>query len=265
MADDRPNFDSGGALDAYLDGQLSEPMRSRFEEQLSRDPSLRAQVDRQQQIDQSLRRVFATSGSAEAILANLITHAPHAGNGRARQLHERSATSRTPFVRKPLMIAAAIVFLVCGPFAIYFAWESFSESSPTPLVVSAKNVQALDVAYHAEVKNGFVCDWECKTQSEFASYFASGFNQPLMMKDVPAGVASIGLKYTGGITPYTIAYMAKVNDQPVMVFADKAKHDAGQKLTDPKLKIFERKIGKLVLYEVTPLNEPKLLDLFYQP
>ena len=267
MPDDRPNFDDrdprADSLDAYLDGQMTDPMRARFEDQIAHDPSLRAQVDRQHEIDQSLRRLFTTTGSAEAILANVMAQPAHAGNGRAYHKQPTTHKRHTGLVRKPLAIAAAIVFLVCGPMALYFAWENFSR--PTPVVVNPKPVQPLDVAYRAEVKSGFNCDWECKTQSEFAAYFATGFGQPLMMQDVPAGVASIGLKYAGGITPYTISYMAKVNGQPVMVFADKADADSGQKLTDPKLHIFQRQVGDLVLYEVTPLNEPKLLALFYQP
>jgi hypothetical protein len=30
-------------------------------------------------------------------------------------------------------------------------------------------------------------------------------------------------------------------------------------------RVLQRKIGDLVLSEVTPLNEPKLLDLLYKP
>lgn len=263
MADERPQ---AGELELYLDGQMTGEMRMRFEEQLSRDPALRGQIAQQRMIDESLKRRFAvTGGGAEAVLARLIAQ-PHAGNGRAG--HKPQTTHDTPsrrLVRPRLAIAAAIVFLICGPVALYFAWDTFREATAPTIAVNPKTVQPLDLVYQQQVRDGFNCDWACKSQSEFGAYFAAGFGEPLMMKDPPPQVLSIGLKYAGGITPYTLSYMAKVNDQPVMVFADKAQADKGQKLSDPTLHIFKRTIGSLVLYEVTPFSEPKLLDLFYKP
>jgi hypothetical protein len=265
MADQLPQF---GELEQYLDGQMSAEMRARFEDLIARDPSLREQIAQQRAIDDSLKRTFAVTGGAEAILAKLMTTtAPHTGNGRAH--HEPQTTDNKPPTRRlispRLAIAATIVFLICGPFAIYFAWDSYREATAPTIVVNPKKVQPLDTLYQQEVRDGFNCDWQCKSQSEFGAYFASTFGEPLVMKDPPKEVAPVGLKYAGGITPNTISYMAKVNDQPVMVFADKAAADQEQKLSDATLHIFKRTIGPLVLYEVTPLSEPKLLDLFYKP
>jgi hypothetical protein len=265
MADQRPQF---GELESYLDGQLTGEMRARFEDEIARDPSLRAEIARQRTIDESLNRAFAVTGSAESILGSLIATSPaaHAGNGRAHATQpaaQRAAGAR--WIRPRLAIAAAIVFLVCGPVALYFAWDSFREATAPTIVVNPKKVQPLDTLYKQEVKDGFNCDWQCKTNNEFGAYFASTFGEPLMMKDPPQQVAPVGLKYAGGITPNTISYMARVNDQPVMVFTDKQVADKGQALSDPNLHIFKRTIGPLVLYEVTPLDEPKLLDLFYKP
>jgi hypothetical protein len=263
MPDDRINLES---LELYLDGQMTEPMRAQFEDQIARDPLLRSLVDAQRDIDRSLRRAFAVTGSGEAVLAQLIRPV-HAGNGQAihdaRPVTPHRQASR--LVRPRLAIAAAIVFLVCGPFALYFAWDAMHQPTYQPIVAHAQPVRALDVAYHQEVEDGFNCDWQCKQNTEFAAYYAAGFGQPLMLKDPPGEILSIGLKYTGGITPNTLSYMAKVNDRPVMVFADKTDADPGQSLSDPNLHLFKRTIGPIVLYEVTPLNEPKLLNLFYRP
>ncbi|CAN5561015.1 hypothetical protein BH09PLA1_BH09PLA1_00820 [soil metagenome] len=261
-----PPFGASGSIDAYLDGQLTGETRERFEAQLDRDPALRDAVAMQRQIDELLKRVFVV-GSVDGADATLARLQPGSSNGQLHdarlELPESALSQRRKFVRMPLAIAAAIVFLICGPFVVWNAWEYFQQPKVT---LVPRTVKPLDVAYRAEVDSGFHCDWECKSQSEFAAYFATGFGQPLQMKDPPAEVASIGLKYTGGITPYTISYMAKVNGQPVMVFADKLDSDPGQVLANAKgLHIFKRTIGSLVLYEVSPLKEPKLLDLFYQP
>lgn len=271
MADDAPQFEPRDSIDAYLDDQMPLEMRSRFEEQLAREAGLRDAVARQREIDQSLKRLFvpAAGAGADAILARL--NPSHAANKLENgQVHDSRPTTHDSrlsqprkFVRMPLAIAAALVFLICGPFAIWNVWESMHQPKA---IYEPKPVRPLDVAYRAEVDSGFNCDWECKTQSEFGAYFAARFGQPLQMKDVPGEVHSIGLKYTGGITPYTISYMAKVKGQPVMVFTDKIDADHGQSLADAKgLHIYKRTIGPLVLYEVSPLDKPTLLDLFYTP
>jgi hypothetical protein len=163
-----------------------------------------------------------------------------------------------------LLVAAAIAFLVCGPVALYFAWEKFNE--PKAMVYGPKPVQPLDVAYRAEVKSGFKCDWECKTDSEFAMTFTAQLGQPLLMKALPAQVSSLGLSYVGGISPRSIGYLAKVEGKPVMVFVDQTHADGGQALSSPEgLHLFKREVGSLVLYEVTPLEKSHLLDLFYVP
>jgi hypothetical protein len=263
MSEHRPELE---ALEQYLDGDMPEAVRARIEQQLARDPNLRAQIERQARIDQSLRRTFSVTGNADAILAGLIVQ-PHSGNGRAHSEHRATSNTRpaSGLIRKPLAVAAAVVFILCGPFAIYFAWDSFQHEAMPALVVHPKVEAPLDKLYRREVAEGFKCEWDCKSAGEFGAYFAASFGEPLMMRDLPQNVVGVGLKYVGGLTPNTITYMARVNDQPVLVFADKLAADKAQKLKDPKLKIFQRKIGELVLYEVTPLNEPKLLDLFYKP
>jgi hypothetical protein len=259
---DPPNFDPRQSIDAYCDDQMPADMRARFEEQIVHEPALRDAIARQREIDQSLKRMFtpALGAGADAILAQLTPqHA--ASNGKVH--YAQQPVSRRKFVRMPLAIAAALVFLLCGPFAIWNTWETFHQPKS---IGDPKPVRPLDVAYREEVKNGFNCDWECKSQSEFGAYFAAGFSQPLVMKDPPAEIVPVGLKYTGGITPNTLTYMAKVQGQPVMVFTDKIESDSGQTLANPKgLHIYKRTIGPLVLYEVSPLDHSTLLDLFYTP
>ena len=279
MAELSPNNFDGDPIDAYVDDQMPRETRLRFEEQLAREPALRDAVARQREIDQSLKRMFVPAAGAgvgagagagaEAILSQLNQQlVVPAANGKVphaqsvpRNLQHPSARR---FVRMPLAIAAALVFLVCGPFAIWNAWETFHQ--PKPAVYDVKPVRPLDIAYREEVDKGFKCDWECDSRDEFGAYFAARFGQPLVMQDVPAGIANIGLKFTGGITPDTLSYMAKVNGQPVMVFTDKIEADHGQSLSDAKgLHLHKRTVGPLVLYEVSPLDKPTLLDLFYMP
>jgi len=60
--------------------------------------------------------------------------------------------------------------------------------------------------------------------------------------------------------------LGTVNGKSVLVVVDQVTNDAKVQMKQPQdLKLFRRKIGSLMLYEITPLNEPKLLDMFYQP
>src|SRR5947209_4652953 len=88
-------------LDAYLDGQLDVEMRVEFEAKLQRDPTLRAQVEQQRAIDSSLQRSFIAPPISPALLSRL-THAVHAGNGKAAHPDRgmRISDARPPRVRR---------------------------------------------------------------------------------------------------------------------------------------------------------------------
>jgi len=76
----------------------------------------------------------------------------------------------------------------------------------------------------------------------------------------------LGLSYTGGVTRDSMGMLGTVNGKPVLVVVDRAGEDAKTQMKHPDgLNLYRRKIGSLMLYEVTPLDEAKLLDMFYQP
>ena len=78
-------------------------------------------------------------------------------------------------------------------------------------------------------------------------------------------IAEKGDNARNGVSEKTLGFLARVQDKPVIVFADRAERDSAQQLSDPQLHLFKRQVGPIVLYEVSPLDKPKLLDLFYQP
>jgi hypothetical protein len=87
-----------------------------------------------------------------------------------------------------------------------------------------------------------------------------------MIHDAPAGAAMLGLSYTGGVTPSSMGMLGTANGKSVLVVVDQVSNDAKAQMKQPgDLKLFKRKIGSLMLYEITPLEEPKLLEMFYQP
>ena len=56
--------------------------------------------------------------------------------------------------------------------------------------------------------------------------------------------------------------LARVDGVPVMVFVDRTSADTDPKLDQGRvgLHLFRKELGSLVLYEVTPLGEPRVMD-----
>ena len=76
----------------------------------------------------------------------------------------------------------------------------------------------------------------------------------------------MGLAYRFTISRYTICLLSTVNDEPVVILIDRVEAGARPSLSQTSdLRLFEKRVGRLVLYEVTPWQEPSLLDLFYDP
>ncbi|MHC4428114.1 MAG: hypothetical protein ACYS0D_05860, partial [Planctomycetota bacterium] len=68
------------------------------------------------------------------------------------------------------------------------------------------------------------------------------------------------------LSPKTVYLLGRARGQPVMVFVDRVEQDRPS--TPPPetpLRRWRKRIGKLVLYEVSPLEEPVFLNLFYDP
>ena len=61
--------------------------------------------------------------------------------------------------------------------------------------------------------------------------------------------------------------MARVHGQPVIVFVDRIRAEREQQQLPPnsELHLYRREVGKLVLYELSPLDRPYVLDSFYIP
>jgi len=265
-------------LDLYVDEQLHGEQRVAFEAQLAREPALNAEYHRQRAIDASLRRSFpspAIDGHADRILKRAIAQLPPAEHNGHSSLDRAAAIvspttrvakgkpHREPVVRRWMAVAALITLFIGLPSA-YWLWRDTLFPAPSPY--ASTKAEPLDQLYREQVAKGFRPDWVCRDQQEFASYFAGRLGQPLKIHDAPAGAAMLGLSYTGGVTPTSMGMLGTVNGKSVLVVVDQVTNDAKVQMKQPQdLKLFSRKIGSLMLYEITPLTEPKLLDMFYQP
>lgn len=240
-------------LDAYLDGLLTPTERAAFEQELAQNAAMRAALDRQHRIDEALRALYAAPAAA-AVLSG-VTRQARAGAG-----HRPVAV--TPGARRWLAVAASVgIIIVSG-------WVSWPYLQPTQKHDPYAHTRPRTVTqyYHEAVAAGMKPDWLCKTEEEFRTAFERRLQSDLTLATLPEGIKVVGLAYRNVITPKTVCVLGEVHGHPVIVFVDRAAADtAPQPERECGLRMFRRDLGDLVLYEMTPLEQPFLLEHFRQP
>ncbi len=240
----------GDLLDAYADGLMTGEQRETVEQALLARPQLERQLHHQRAIDDALRRRLTPPPADElqAVLEQAGTAAPGPAWAPWRLMARR------------LAVAAALAAGVFG------AWQIWSFMQPRPPGYQEMPWRSLAAIYQDEITSGFEPDWVCKDDREFSDTFFDLYRQRLLLEPLPEGVAALGLAYGNSISQRTTYLLAEAENQPIVVFIDRAERDAGQSIeSDTGLHLFERRVGDLILYELSPFAEPRLLDSFYDP
>ena len=106
----------------------------------------------------------------------------------------------------------------------------------------------------------------CETEQQFADAYGQQLDEPLALDELPDGVEAVGLSYVNTLSSKTVALLARVDGQQVIVFADLLKRDSKPKLpADSELHLHRRELGSLVLYELSPLPEMRVAPLLRRP
>src|SRR5262249_236432 len=152
-------------------------------------------------------------------------------------------------------VAATAAALIWG----LVAWRYFAAGNKTP---DYDPNRPLDTIYAAQVADDFKPKWVCEDPHEFASTFKERQGQGLLLPPMPHATKMAGLTYCAGVSRYTTTMLARVNGKPVMVFVDRADADThpAQPPASTKLHLFRKELGPLVLYELTPLDHPAVMD-----
>ncbi len=259
-----PSRDIQEQLDRYLDGLLEGEERSAFEQRMAGDAGLREQVQAQSAIDVSLRRIFAppSNGRLRPIFA-VLPGADAEADGPAASDGDTAAdpaSGRTAARRRTWRIVAAplgIAALLIAGVLIY------QYSLPAPVEpVSGLRRQTFGEVYEQTLASGFKPQYVCEDDQDFAVSFYLRLQQGLHV-DRPEHINWVGVSRaeTKIITTRTHYILVRVNGTPVLVFVDILEQDNDKaNKVPPDLHVFRRAMDNLVLYEVTPLDSPKVLE-----
>ena len=254
--------DQDDSVDRFLDHLMPPAERVGFERRLAAEPGLMAEAQRQREVDAALRG-YAQAPSPSVVLEAIRRHieASHRTPGAEAQAAPTPRLRSIPAWRR-LAVAAVLVLGVVGAWQIYHAFTAARGTyDPGPH-------RTLLQAYQATVDNGFHSNWTCRDDAEFALTFFDQFGQMLSMNPpLPAQTLALGLEYFDILSHKTIGMLARVNEQPVMIFIDRLENDdqSAVQSVEAGKHIFRRELGDLVLYEVTPLDHPGLVNHLRQP
>jgi hypothetical protein len=237
-------------LDPYLDGQLPPDERDAIAREIAASRDLQGDVELQSQIDEALRKSFAPPAIPGELLMKL----------RAAAKVQPAAKSRPRSWRMVAAITAAAA-LVWG----YLGWQFFGPGPEQPDYNPRKPLASI---YATTVAEGFKPRWVCKDDAEFIKTFKDHYGQGLVLAtaDMPMGTKMEGLTYVGGMSRYTTTMLARVDDKPVMVFVDRADCDYRPPAScgSSGLHLFTKQVGSLMLYELTPLDKPRVMEFLHQ-
>ena len=262
-------------LESYLDGLLSGEALVAFKRRLNEDEQLQAALKQQRRINLALRHRLGPPAMTQEWFSKIELNG-HAKDGPDLPsiVHTQSAAAssadapqsrRLRFPVRRYAIAASILLAIGGAWLAWTLVISGSGQSAELPIAKGPPRLAFDKYYQRKVNDGFKPAWVCSNDEEFKASFRDRFGQAMLIGKLPDNVTMAGLDYNTCLSAQTLSVVMKVNDQGVVVIVDHVDRDKGAPTLPAPLKVFRREMGKLVLYEVTPLESPGTLDHFYDP
>jgi hypothetical protein len=241
-------------LDAYLDGTMPPEQRRAFEARLGADAELRRAVEQQRKIDQSIRRLMMSPAKCSTAIQSAA-----APSHTMRTGPDGVAGVVRPSLLKRFAVAALLMLAVLS--ALWAAW------SVLPLQRNPHELPQLTAAQYYDKKvRRFEPYWVCKSDQQFTDTFRGRFGQALLITAMPANISSKGIDYCHTISPKTLAVLMTADDQKIIVLVDDAGANADRTIRPRAgLHVHTRTVGKLKLTEISPIDQPRTLELFFDP
>lgn len=247
-------------LEQFFDGTLPEELKRDVQDAARADADLRDELVRQARVDRALRRVFPIPSDDR--VAEILA---------AAQAAPRDAASRPPvklnwFMRLSGVARAAAITLVVGGVGTgaYLYYVASQQVVIRPMEMP--KLIPLAAAFEGKVAGGFKHDFECKNDLEFAAATWRQTDQQMVLPaELPADVKLLGWARVRCMSYSTLMLLTRIDDQNVAVFMDR-KGNADKAGAPPTgMKLHRRDFGTAVLFEMSPFDQPRLLDKFVDP
>lgn len=248
-------------IDQFVDGSLPPEDAAALSQQSQRDAALRDELIRQARVELSLRRLFPLpDGNRADEILKLAARRHAAGDG-------ATLRRRGLFFSLPRYAQAACVLVAAGiaGTAGYYAYVGSQ-----PVVVLAPEppkLRPLLAAYEDRVASGFKHDFQCANELEFAASVWRKTDQALLLpSDLPSDVKLLGWARCPCMSVGTLMLLTRVEGRDVALFFDhQGNADRAGAISDPALHLHRRDFGPAVIYELSPFDKPRVLELLYDP
>lgn len=241
-------------VDGYLSGTLQGEELAAFERDLASDPSLAEAVETQSRMDDSIRRLYVAPAAPD--LSSLLRENDAASLRVAGRIGTRDRWMR-------LALAALILLTVGVGISQWSNWFN-----PPGTVIPPGTM------YTRLVTTGWQPAVVCKTDAEFIALVRKQLGQGLSAAASPA-VQMVGWGYKNNyagspLSDDTMMLLTDVDGEHVLVLIDRVQNRRNLKIPKDapefgRLNIFKRRIGDLIIYEITPKKSESVLPLLSNP
>ena len=256
------NADSGRyELDLYIDGLLDAERRAAFERRLFADPELAAELERQRSLDERLVAAFSVPEDPAAIVRDALA------GGRTRHAGGR-VLSFTRFA----VAASVLAALGLGLWGLGFFDQvttntgvdvtgELAKGAGRGVAEDGMSCGAFGGLYAelAEESRQFVA--ACVSPQDLGLLCKDKYGQELIV-DATDEVPIEG-PFACQRGPTTTVLWSPQQPDPILILVDAVANDPKPVLeANSPAHLFRRELGDLVLYEVSPWDTPRTLDLF---
>lgn len=240
-------------IERYLDGSLSVEEATAFERALAGDAAMRDELRCAREVEASLRRTFTPP--KQGLTPYLVEQRPIVGW----------------FTRHGQWLGVAALIVLTLTLALYFS-PMFRSAAPPPFPQPGPST-ATESLYRSLSRGGWNPSWTCGNDNEFAQSVVDQLGAPLLVRDDDApDMVLVGWLYLPYgmdpiITDKTMTLMVTHDEAHIMVMIDRAENTENRPtvMPDSDLRIFEQRVGDLIAYEITPLEEPVVLPRMFIP
>ncbi len=203
-------------------------------------------------------------GVADAHHQQNDSRVPHDNEFTTGKITEETKTNRrlrSPFLRR-LAVAASLLMGVGG---VWLIWSDIQNANQITDPYSNLTHRSFSEIYNSAAQNKENY-WVCENRRQFITTFWQqlGYGAELNA-DLPEGVVALGLSYADALSKHSIILGGTFHDaEPIVVVIDRIDSETNEGMEKPDplsgLKVYKKESPPLVMYEISRLDHPVLLD-----